>query len=110
MIRTHLGAAALVAVLLAGSAQAHEPPATGSDAEPVVVAQSDGTRPRELQPRYEPAEPQPRSSYNNSYIFGMSRGLADSTIHPAVKAPLFALTVPLDLVFLPFAVIGGFFG
>ena len=40
----------------------------------------------------------------------MTRGLADSTIHPAVKTPLFLFTVPLDLVFFPFAAIGGFFG
>ena len=29
---------------------------------------------------------------------------------PAAKAPLFLLTVPLDLVLLPFAAIGGLFG
>ena len=67
---------------------------------------ADGT----LEPRYEPREPQPKSAHNSSYIFGMTRGLADSTIHPAVKAPLFLLTLPLDLVLLPFAAIGGMFG
>jgi hypothetical protein len=36
--------------------------------------------------------------------------VAESTIHPAVKVPLFVLTVPLDLVFLPIAAIGGLFG
>ncbi|MFT5443698.1 MAG: hypothetical protein ACI8W3_002749 [Myxococcota bacterium] len=47
--------------------------------------------------------------YNSDYIFGMTKGVADSTIIGAVK-PLFMLvTIPLDLVFLPFAAIGGFF-
>ena len=77
---------------------------------PVVVAQEQGTVQGELKPRYEPVEPQPRSSYNSEYIFGMTRGVAQSTMHPAVKVPLFVLTVPLDIVFLPFAAIGGFFG
>ena len=51
-----------------------------------------------------------KSWYNDSYIFAMTRGVADSTMVPAAKAPLFLLTVPLDLVLLPFAAIGGFFG
>ncbi len=47
--------------------------------------------------------------YNSDYIFGMSKGVANSTLHPAVKPLFFVLTVPLDLAFLPFAAIGGFF-
>jgi hypothetical protein len=47
--------------------------------------------------------------YNTDLIFGMTKGVADSTMIPAIK-PLFLLvTVPLDLVFLPFAALGGFF-
>lgn len=77
----------------------------------VLVADAHGTTPRELEPRYEPAPvDETRSDYNSDYIFGMTRGVADSTIHPAGKAPLFLLTVPLDIALLPFAVIGGFFG
>jgi hypothetical protein len=75
-----------------------------------VVAQAGGTEPRELEPRYKPVAPEEPSSYNSSYIFGMTRGLAASTIHPAGKAPLFLLSIPLDLAFLPFTAIGGFFG
>jgi hypothetical protein len=75
-----------------------------------VVAQGRAAEPRELEPRYKPVPPEEKSSYNDSYIFGMTRGLADSTIHPAAKAPLFLFTVPLDLIFFPFAAIGGFFG
>jgi hypothetical protein len=75
-----------------------------------VLAQAEGTTQGELSPRYEPVPPQPKSSYNDAYIFGMTKGLADSTLHPAVKAPLFVLTVPLDIITLPFTAIGGFFG
>lgn len=85
--------------------------------EPILLAQEGGTVPRELEPRYPappPGEPGPYSEegagYNASYIFGMTRGVAASTMVPAAKVPLFVLTVPLDIVFLPFAVIGGFFG
>jgi hypothetical protein len=74
------------------------------------VAQATEPSPRELQPRYEPVPPPEKSWYNSSYIFGMTRGVANSTLVPAVKAPLFVLTVPLDLVFLPFEAIGGCFG
>jgi len=51
-----------------------------------------------------------KQGYNSDYIFGLSKGLADSTLVPALKVPVFILTVPLDLVLLPFALIGGFFG
>ncbi len=67
-----------------------------------------GSRP--LEPRYQPLEPEEKGWYNGSYIFGLSRSLADSTIVPAAKAPLFVLTIPLDIAFLPFALIGGIFG
>ena len=82
----------------------------GDSSAAIVVAQEGGTQPRELEPRYKPVPPPEKSSYNSSYIFGMTRGLANSTIHPAAKAPLFLFTVPLDFVFFPFAAIGGFFG
>jgi anti-sigma factor RsiW len=64
----------------------------------------------ELAPRYQPREPEVPSWYNSGYVFGMTRGVADSTIHPAGKAPLFVLTLPLDLALLPFTLIGGMFG
>lgn len=62
-----------------------------------------------LEPRYQPREPKPEGAYDNSYLFGMTRGVADSTMHPAVKVPFFVLTIPLDIVTFPFALIGGFF-
>ena len=50
-----------------------------------------------------------RHGYSSEYIFGMTKGLMNSTLEPALKPPLLLLTVPLDIVFLPFAAIGGFF-
>lgn len=50
-----------------------------------------------------------RQGYNSEYIFGMSRGLANSTMTPALKPVFFLFTIPLDIAFLPFAAIGGFF-
>ncbi len=93
-------------------------PVTAASVETILLAQEGGTTPRELEPRYpapEPGEPGPynaqeREVWNGDYVFGMSRSLARSTIVPAAKAPLFLFTIPLDVVFLPFALIGGFFG
>lgn len=47
--------------------------------------------------------------WTGEYIFGMSKGLMRSTLEPAIKPIFLLFTVPLDLVFLPFAAIGGFF-
>jgi len=86
-------------------------PSSAEAAVPLRLAAADedaeaGT----LQPRYEPREAEPASWYNASYLFGMTRGVAGSTMHPAAKVPLFVLTVPLDIALLPFAAIGGLFG
>lgn len=47
--------------------------------------------------------------YSTEYIFGMTKGVMRSTLEPALKPPVLILTVPLDIAFLPFAAIGGFF-
>lgn len=83
------------------------------------LAQYEGEAPppRELQPRYEPVPPppvarepeKPPGSYNDEYIFGLTRSVAESTMHPAAKILIFPITVPLDLVLLPFEIIGGTF-
>lgn len=49
------------------------------------------------------------SGYDASYLFGLTRSVARSTIAVPGKVPLFVLTIPLDIVLLPFAAIGGFF-
>ena len=48
--------------------------------------------------------------YNSDYLFGLSRGTADSALLPAFKPLVFLLTVPLDIALLPIAAIGGLFG
>lgn len=91
------------------AAEAGDPTAaevTDTQADDAEVSQ-ESTR---LEPRYQPREPKEKSWYNGSYIFGMTRSVANTTIIPAGKVPLFFLTVPLDIVFLPFAMIGGLFG
>ncbi|MGH7787403.1 MAG: hypothetical protein ACRERC_11085 [Candidatus Binatia bacterium] len=100
---------ALLAALTAASA-GHALPVPERHADVIQLAQETEPPPRELEPRYQPVPPQPKSWYNDSYIFAMTRGVSDSTLVPAAKAPLYLLTVPLDLVLLPFASIGGLFG
>lgn len=86
--------------------------------QPILLAQEGGTQPRELEPRYQPPPPGKPGPYhedapwhyNSDYMFGITRSLVHSTIVPAGKAPLFLFTIPLDIVLLPFAAIGGFFG
>ncbi len=99
--------AALVSLTTARTGQALSPTAP----QPAVIELAQQTEPpRDLEPRYQPVPPQPKSWYNNSYLFALTRGVSNSTMDPAAQAPLFLLTVPLDLVLLPIAAIGGLFG
>lgn len=104
-----IGLLLALAVMLATSAS-YGTGAVSAQGAAIELAQAGGTEPRELEPRYQPVEPEEQSWYNGSYIFGMTRSVAASTMVPAAKVPLFVLTVPLDIVFLPFAAIGGLFG
>ena len=47
--------------------------------------------------------------YSSEYIFGMTKGVMRSTLVPALKPVVLLFTIPLDIAFLPFAAIGGFF-
>lgn len=49
------------------------------------------------------------SGYSWRYYFALTRGVSRSTLVTPLKPPLFIFTIPLDLVFLPFSAIGGFF-
>lgn len=106
-LRRFLFVAALV--FLAVARDGYALPAAHNQPEVIQVAQATEAPPRELQPRYEPVPPPPKSWYNDQYLFAATRGVANSTLIPALKAPLFILTVPVDLVCLPFAAVGGFF-
>lgn len=105
----------LFVVMIGGAAA---PASAEAESAPIVLAQDGGTEPRELEPAYAPpppGEPGPYNEaegqgYNSDYLFGITRSIAGTTIIPAGKVPLFLLSVPLDIVLLPFAAIGGFFG
>ena len=47
--------------------------------------------------------------YNSDYIFGLTKGLANSTLLPGFKVIFSFVTLPLDIAFLPVAAILGFF-
>lgn len=47
--------------------------------------------------------------YNSEYIFGMTKGVSNSTWVAGMKGLFFVFTIPLDIVLLPFTAIGGFF-
>jgi uncharacterized protein YceK len=41
-------------------------------------------------------------------VFATTKGVADASMHQALKVTLFPVTVALDTALLPFAVIAGF--
>jgi uncharacterized protein YceK len=50
-----------------------------------------------------------RSGFNDEYVFAATRSLNHMEgVDPALKVTLFPVTIVLDTVFLPFAVIAGF--
>lgn len=56
-----------------------------------------------------PAAARHRDGFNDEYVFAATRGVNDMPdVHPALKVPLFPITVILDIAALPFAVIAGF--
>ena len=62
-----------------------------------------------LEPTYEPRPPPEKEIYSTDYLFAITRAVADSTIAPAGRVPLYFLTIPVDVVFLPIELIAGFF-
>jgi uncharacterized protein YceK len=73
------------------------------------LAQADSSESRDSQPCCEAAARERKGSFNDEYVFGLTRGIADSDMHQAAKILVFPMTVPLDFVLLPFEVIGGLF-
>lgn len=47
--------------------------------------------------------------YSTEFLFGLTKGVANSTLITGIKPLFFLVTIPLDLILLPFAAIGGFF-
>jgi hypothetical protein len=62
-----------------------------------------------LEPSYPPRPPPEKEVYTTRYLFAITRAVADSTLVPAAQVPLYFLTVPTDVVFLPIELIAGFF-
>ena len=113
MVSGMVGAAMLAIVNVASPGYATPLPpvaAARSDGAPLQLAQAPDRGSRELEPRYQPVPPEQGSWYNTDYFFAATRGVADSTLVPAAKVSLYFLTVPLDIVALPIAAIGGLFG
>jgi len=72
-------------------------------------ADDEGDDPGRLRPTYEPRPPPEKDVYTTDYLFGITRAVSESTLVPAAQIPLFILTVPLDIAFLPMEAIAGFF-
>lgn len=49
------------------------------------------------------------TGYNTGFLFAMTKAVASGPITPALKPLLFVLTIPLDIITLPFTAIAGFF-
>ena len=116
LLRVAALAALALPVLAAAPRSAHAASRPHSDGvhiaptpAPVQLAHLDEEPVPELQPAYEPVRPKKSSGYNSEYLFGMTRAVAGSTMHPAVRILCFPVTVPLDLALLPFEFVGGFF-
>ena len=62
-----------------------------------------------LEPSYPPAPPPEKEVYTTDYLFAITRAVSDSTLVPAAQVPLYFLTIPTDIVFLPIELIAGFF-
>jgi hypothetical protein len=72
---------------------------------PLAAVAEEGT----MKPTYQPRQPEEKPVYTTDYLFGITRAVSESTLVPAAQIPLFILTVPLDIVFLPMEAIAGFF-
>ena len=102
--------AALVLLTFLASA----PPASAlapqvADDAPGIALLDDGRRPDYVMAARDTVDLEEHGGWTGEYIFGMTKGVMRSTLTPALKPVVLLLTVPLDLAFLPFAAIGGFF-
>ena len=94
----------LITLLLLSGASA---PASGHSDHQDTTRSGQGQDTRPLEATYQPT-PEP-GDFSDRYLFAMTRGVADSTLHPALQVPLFLVTVPVDIVLLPVAAIVGAF-
>ncbi len=80
----------------------------GEEARPAVWA-ADEHPPSVVLAASDRVDLESRQGYTAQYMFGMTKGVMRSTLVPALKPVALLFTVPLDIAFLPFAAIGGFF-
>jgi len=78
-------------------------------ASPIVADEAEDEDRGRLRPTYEPRPPPEKDVYTTDYLFGITRAVSESTLVPAAQVPLYILTVPLDIAFLPMEAIAGFF-
>ena len=76
-------------------------------ASPILADDDEGSG--TLEPTYQPRPPPEKDVYTTDYLFAITRSVSESTLVPAAQVPLFIFTVPLDIAFLPFEAIAGFF-
>ncbi len=109
LIRSLTGAlmAALLLSLAAAPALAFSPETPADDSTSVVEQPVQTYSPYVM--AYDKLDVEDRQGYNSEYIFGMTKGIMKSTLVPALKPVLAIFTIPLDIAFLPFAAIIGFF-
>jgi hypothetical protein len=112
------GAMLAIALLAAGTAYAERPGADSdrqyaASATPAIsnppLAMMSSHHSRSTDPARSKAEIE-AWHYNADYLFGLSRGTANSALLPAFKPFVFLVTIPLDLALLPIAAFGGLFG
>jgi hypothetical protein len=78
-------------------------------ASPALAEPTSDTDSGKLEPTHQPMPPPEKETYTTEYLFAITRSVSNSTLVPAAQVPLYFLTVPLDVVFLPIELIAGFF-
>jgi len=81
----------------------------------VGPAQLRAERASETEPERQPVEIDPggiedptEKDWSGRHMFSLTRGLARSSLRPAIRTPLYLVTVPVDLVLLPVTAFVGF--
>ncbi len=108
----------VIASVLAGTVYAERPGADSDSRYAASATRATSNPPLAMMSSHHSRSTDPARSkaeieawhYNADYLFGLSRGTANSALLPAFKPFVFLLTVPLDLALLPIAAFGGLFG
>ncbi len=107
LVRTLAGGIAVALLCASGPALSFAPETAPESIDSVVEQPVQTYSPYVM--AYDKLDVEDRQGYNSEYIFGMTKGIMQSTLVPALKPVLAIFTIPLDIAFLPFAAIIGFF-